>query len=374
MSGADRRVEVILSLRTLLLVAGAVALAAALVTIRSAVVLVFFALFLALVFEYPTRALMRRARVGRGLAATTVVLGFVAFLLAIGTALIVPLVDDLALFLRSLPEIVQSLQESRAFRWLRESGLGDEAEQAAADLAGRIPGTVGGFFGLVGEALTTALVLFTVTFLALFLVIDMPRIREAAASVLMPDTADRVVGIWEQITRTISRWAVGALVVAIVAGTVQGVTAALLGSSYALALGLIAGLLDLIPNIGATIAAFILVPVILAEEGLVKAVIMLVVIVAYQQVENNLVTPTVMGRATDISAFLVILGVLVFGSLLGVLGALVAVPVTATIQIVLREVSAERRTRVAAAKEAREAEARAAAAGQAEPAADAPLA
>ena len=357
MGGADRRVEVILSLRTLLLVAGAVALAAALVTIRSAVVLVFFAFFLALVFEYPTRALMRRAHMGRGLAATTVVLGFVALLLALGTALVVPLVDDLALFLRSLPEIVQSLQESRAFRWLRESGLGDEAEQAAADLAGRIPGTVGGFFGLIGEALTTALVLFTVTFLALFLVIEMPRLREAVASVLMPETSERVLGIWEQITRTISRWAVGALVVAIVAGTVQGLTAALLGSSYALALGLIAGLLDLIPNIGATIAAFILVPVILAEEGVVKALVMLVVIVGYQQVENNLVTPTVMGRATDISAFLVILGVLVFGTLLGVLGALVAVPVTASIQIILREVTAERRARVAAAKEAQEADA-----------------
>lgn len=355
MNGAARRVEVILSLRTLLLVAGAVAIAAALVTIRSAVVLVFFAVFLALVFEYPTRTLMRRLHIGRGIAATTVVLGFVLLFIALMVALVAPLVDDLAVFLRSLPEILESLQESRAFRWLRESGLGDEAEQAARDLAGRIPGTVGGFVGLIGEALTTALVLFTVTFLSLFLVIEMPKIREAVGSVLMPETADRVLGVWEQITRTISRWAIGALVVAIIAGTVQGVTAALLGSSYALALGLIAGLLDLIPNIGATIAAFVLVPVILAEEGPIDALIMLGVIIGYQQVENNLVTPTVMGRATDISAFLVILGVLVFGTLLGVLGALVAVPVTASIQIVLREVTAERRAHVAAAKAEREA-------------------
>lgn len=353
MREAARRVEVILSLRTLLLVAGAVALAAALVSIREAVVIVFFAVFLAFVFEYPTRALMRRLRLGRGLAATVVVLGFVLFVLAVGTALVVPLVDDLARFLRSLPEIVESLQESQALRWLRESGLGDEAEQAAADLAGRIPATVGGFFGIVGEALTTALLLFTVTFLALFLVIEMPQLRRAVESLLMPETADRVLGVWEQITRTISRWAVGALVVAIIAGTVQGLTAALLGSSYALALGLIAGLLDLIPNIGATLAGFVLVPVVFAEEGLVKALVMLAVIVGYQQVENNLVTPTVMGRATEISAFLVILGVLVFGSLLGVLGALVAVPVTATIQIIVREVTAERRALVEAARETR---------------------
>ena len=134
MSEGTRRVEVILSLRTLLLVAGAVALAAALVSIRSAVVLVFFAVFLALVFEYPTRTLMRRARIRRGLAATTVVLGFVLLFIALAVALVAPLVDDLANFLRSLPEILESLQESRIFRWLRESGLGDEAEGAPESL------------------------------------------------------------------------------------------------------------------------------------------------------------------------------------------------------------------------------------------------
>jgi predicted PurR-regulated permease PerM len=156
--------------------------------------------------------------------------------------------------------------------------------------------------------------------------------------------------LWDRITRTVSRWAIGASAIAIIAGTVQGTTAWIVGSSYALALGVIAGLLDLIPTIGATIAGFILVPTILAEEGLTAALIMLAVILVYQQVENNVITPTVQGKAVDISGFFVMLGVTIFGALLGVLGALVAVPVTASIQIIVKEVTAERRARIAAAK------------------------
>jgi len=171
----------------------------------------------------------------------------------------------------------------------------------------------------------------------------------------MPTEEERWLELWERITQTVSRWAIGVIMIATIAGTIQGTTAALLGSSYALALGVIAGVLDLIPNLGATIAGFILVPTILAEEGLTDALIMLVVILAYQQLENNVLGPTIYGKATNISAFFVILGVTLFGALLGVLGALVAVPVTASLQLVVQEVTKERRARMAAARAALEA-------------------
>jgi predicted PurR-regulated permease PerM len=172
---------------------------------------------------------------------------------------------------------------------------------------------------------------------------------------LLPQDADRWLEVWERVTETVSRWAIGALTIALIAGTVQGGTAALLGSSYALALGVIAGVLDLIPNLGATIAGFILVPAIYAEEGLTDALIMLAVVLVYQQLENNLLSPTIYGRAVNISAFFVILGVTLFGALLGVLGALVAVPVTASLQIVAQEVTRARREGIAEARAALEA-------------------
>jgi putative heme transporter len=130
------------------------------------------------------------------------------------------------------------------------------------------------------------------------------------------------------------------------------VTAWLLGSSFALALGVIAGLLDMIPNLGATIAGFIIVPTLWAEEGIGAALIMLVVVLVYQQVENNVLTPKIQGKAVNLSGFFIIVAVTLFGALLGVLGALTAVPLAAMLQIFVQELTTERRARVAAAKAA----------------------
>jgi predicted PurR-regulated permease PerM len=170
----------------------------------------------------------------------------------------------------------------------------------------------------------------------------------------MPGEDDRWLAVWERVTESISRWAIGVIVIATIAGTTQGVTAWLLGSSYAVALGVIAGLLDMIPNLGATIAGVILVPVILAEEGLTAALIMLAVVLIYQQVENNVITPKVQGKAVHLSGFFIIVSVTLFGALLGVLGALTAVPLAATIQILVQELTKARREQVAEAKAALE--------------------
>ena len=147
----------------------------------------------------------------------------------------------------------------------------------------------------------------------------------------------------------------GVVVIAVIAGTVQGLTAWLLGSSYALGLAVIAGLLDMIPNIGAILAGFILVPALWAEEGITAAIIMLVVLLVYQQIENNVVTPKVQGAAVNLSAFFIIVAVTLFGALLGVLGALTAVPLAAVIQIFVQELTKARREKVAAAHTALEA-------------------
>ena len=116
---------------------------------------------------------------------------------------------------------------------------------------------------------------------------------------------------------------------------------------------LIAGLLDMIPNIGATIAGFILVPALWAEEGLTAAIIMLVVaprLPAGREQHPDTEDP---GRRPSTSpAFFIIIAVTLFGALLGVLGALTAVPLAATIQIFVQELTVARRQKVAAARAA----------------------
>ena len=154
-------------------------------------------------------------------------------------------------------------------------------------------------------------------------------------------------------TTAISRWAVGVVIIATIAGTTQGLTAWLLGSSYALGLAVIAGLLDMIPNIGATIAGFILVPALWAEEGITAAIIMLVVLLVYQQVENNILTPKIQGEAVKLSGFFIIVAVTLFGALLAAL-APTAVPLAATVQIFIQELTKARRESVAVAREVHE--------------------
>jgi putative heme transporter len=176
--------------------------------------------------------------------------------------------------------------------------------------------------------------------------------KRALGSVLMPGEDERWLGVWERVTESVSRWAIGVVVIATIAGTTQGVTAWLLGSSFALGLGVIAGLLDMIPNLGATLAGFILVPAIWAESGVGAAIVMLIVVLVYQQVENNILTPKIQGRAVNLSGFFIIVSVTLFGALLGVLGALTAVPLAATVQIFVQELTKARRDKVAAARAA----------------------
>jgi predicted PurR-regulated permease PerM len=347
-----KRVAIEIPVRTILLVALVVGVAAALVSIADALLLVFLGIFLALVFELPVRALMRWTGLGRGAAATIVILGAVVVVTVGALLLLVPLAASLRDFLKDLPQIVDQLRESDELSWLGDSGAAENVQSGADEASVNVPDTVAALLGVAGKAFEVAISLFTVVFLALFLIIDMSRLQTALSSVLTPGQSERWLDVWERITETVSRWAVGALVIAVIAGTVQGTTAWLVGSSYALALGLIAGALDLVPMIGATIAGFILVPTVLAEEGLTAALIMLAVVLVYQQVENNLLTPTIQGKAVEISAFFIILGVTIGGALLGPLGALVAVPVVGSLQIVVLTITAERRAALAPTREA----------------------
>lgn len=347
---APRRVELLVPIRTLVVVGIAVALAAAFRTIGDTFLIVFVGIFLALVFEYPVRFVMAKTRLGRGLAATVTVLGTALAVTALALVLLVPLVGSVRDYLQDLPEIVEQLQSADGLSWLGDSGAGENVQDGAQSVSVSVPDAISAVLGIAGSFFTLFIAAFTILFICLFLLTDIGNLKRSLASVLMPDQEARWMPVWDRVTEAVSRWAIGVVVVATIAGTVQGTTAWLLGSSYALALGVIAGLLDMIPNIGATIAGFILVPTLWAEEGMTAAIIMLIVVLVYQQVENNIVTPKVQGKAVQLSAFFIIVAVTLFGALLGVLGALTAVPLAATIQILIQELSTARREEVAEAK------------------------
>ena len=357
-AGASRRVELILPMRTVLLVAASVLVLAAFAAIGDTFLIVFIGIFLALVFEYPVRYLMSKTKMSRGVAAAVIVLGTFAAVTLIGLLFLVPLVGSVRDFLQNLPALVEQLRESDELSWLGDSGAAENVQTGAEKVSASVPDAIAGVIGFAGDFFSAFLIVFTIIFICVFLLSDIANMKRALGSVLMPGEDERWLGVWERVTTSISRWAIGVVVIAAIAGFTQGMTAWLLGSSYALALGVIAGLLDMIPNIGATIAGVILVPALWAEEGLAAAIIMGVVLLVYQQIENNVLTPKIQGVAVNLSGFFIIVAVTLFGALLGVLGALTAVPLAATIQIFIQELTKTRREKVAAANAALEAAAK----------------
>jgi putative heme transporter len=351
-AGGSRRVELVLPMRTLLLVAATFGVIAAFVAIGETFLIVFVGIFLALVFEYPVRYVMAKTGMSRGLAATVTVIGAALAVFVLALLLLVPLVGGVRDFLQDLPATVEQLRESDELSWLGDSGAAENVQAGSEEISTSVPDAVSAVLGIAGGFFSAFLITFTIIFVCLFLLSDIANMKRALGSVLMPGEDERWLGVWERVTTSISRWAIGVVVIATIAGTTQGLTAWLLGSSYAVALGVIAGLLDMIPNIGATIAGVILVPALWAEQGLTAALIMLVVLLVYQQVENNVLTPKIQGKAVNISGFFIIVAVTLFGALLGVLGALTAVPLAATIQIFVQELTKARRAEVAAARAA----------------------
>jgi predicted PurR-regulated permease PerM len=189
---------------------------------------------------------------------------------------------------------------------------------------------------------------FSVTFLTLFGLIDEPRVRSGIGSLLYRDSRERYERVADRIIKTTSRYMLGNLAISLICGTVYGITAVILGLPHALALAVIAGILDLIPNIGALLAG-IIIGIVALSVSLGALIAFVIVIVVYQQIENYVLQPTIIGRAARVSGFTVIVSVLVFGSLFGVIGAIIGVPTAAALQIVAEELTASRRARVAAA-------------------------
>ena len=346
----------LLPMRTVLLVAATAGVLAAFWAIGDTFLIVFIGIFLALVFEYPVRYVMAKTHMSRGLASAITVIGTALAVLVIALLFLVPLVGAVRDFLHDLPQTVEQLRESDELSgWFGNSGAAQNVQSGAEKVSSGVPDAISAVLGIAGGFFSAFLVTFTIIFICLFLLSDIVKLKQALGSVLMPGEDVRWLNVWERVTNTISRWAIGVVVIAVIAGTTQGLTAWLLGSSYALGLAVIAGLLDMIPNIGATIAGFILVPALWAEEGLSAALIMLAVLLVYQQIENNILTPKIQGAAVNLSGFFIIIAVTLFGALLGVLGALTAVPLAATIQIFVQELTKARREQVSEAKAAKEA-------------------
>jgi predicted PurR-regulated permease PerM len=348
----SQRVEVVVPVRTLLVLLAFGLLVALAILSLGTLLSIFLATVIALGIDPLVTGFERRGW-KRGPAALAVFAGLFLAVLVIALAAAGPVWDQIVEFVNALPELWEDLTNTAVFQDIISTGGADDTiKNALHDLAAGLPEAATTLLGIAGGVFGSVLSLVTLTFLALFLVMERPQIVDWLFGFTAPDTEGRWRPVVDESILAVSSSLLGNIAISVVAGTVAGLSSWILGLPFPVVLAVIAGFLDLIPQVGATIASIVLVAVALTV-GTTEAVVMLVIQLIYQQVENYVVYPIVYRRAVELSAFTTIIAVLIASSILGVVGAILAVPFAAVIKIVLREASAPRRERMAGLRTAR---------------------
>jgi predicted PurR-regulated permease PerM len=329
----QRRIVIDVPTRTIVRVIALVLAAAAAVKILGAVshVLTWIAVavFLAVALEPVVRVTERwMSRTWAVLAVFTGLLMLVALFLAV---LIIPIatqVDDLR---DAAPGYLQRLERNQTIRDLNQRY---KLVQKAQDAAKQAPARV---FGAAGRFVNGVVATLTVLFLTLFLMFELPTMSRGLLSLLSEEQAGRVRLVATDVNRSIGGYVLGNLAISVIAGATVGISLWILGVPYAAALAVFMGVCDLVPLVGATVGALAAIGVAFATQGVTAGIVMIVINVVYQQFENHILQPIVYRKTVQLSAFLVLVAVLIGGELMGVLGALVAIPIAGSIQLVVRE-------------------------------------
>jgi predicted PurR-regulated permease PerM len=341
--------EISVSMRTILLVAGVVAIGWALTSVASVLLVIFVSVFSIAVLSPVVTAMERRLRWSRRLCAAVLMLAIVIVLGAVVLIVAQAMVSGVRDFSDDLPRLVDDARQSDLGRSITGgSNALETLAQHTSEITSGVARVSGGVADVGVSAFGAVTLALSVMFLTLFGLVDERRVRDWIGGLLYREDRERVLQVTDRIVQTTSRYMLGNLAISVICGTVYGVTAVILDVPYPLALAVIAAILDLIPSIGATIAG-IVVSLVALSVSPTALIVFLIVMVVYQQIENYILQPTIIGKAARISGFTVLASVLVFGALFGLIGAIIGVPIAAGIQIVVEELTAARRARVAGA-------------------------
>jgi predicted PurR-regulated permease PerM len=301
---------------------------------------VFVAAFLAVALNPAVRWLQRR-RVPRLAAIGAVFLGLILVVAGIGALVLPPLVQqirEIGAYLidafRQPGGLNQVLQDVA-----NRFGLGayvDEIRAQLAELPGRLGGAAGPLLAVTGSIIGSVTALVSVLLLTFFLLKDGERFVEAGLNFIPETTRPSLRRVLEESARAVSNYISGNLLISLIAGVTVYIVMLILGMPYAITLALLVALLDLIPLVGATLGAIIVILVALFINP-VWALVLLIYFLVYQQVENNFLQPLIYGRSVHLPPLVVFLAVLIGAQLLGILGALLAIPVAEMIRIALVE-------------------------------------
>jgi predicted PurR-regulated permease PerM len=316
-------------------VAVTVGLVEMIITARAVLVLIGLALFLAIGLE-PAVSVLTRRWLPRWAAVLTVMVAGLAVVGGFLTAAIPPLVRQATQFIAQTPTMLTRLQSHNSL--LGQLNNRFHLQQRLQQIfSGDASGLVNGLLGagqVVFGALASGLILLVLT---VYFVVDLPRIRATLYRLVPHSRRPRAILLGDEIFAKVGGYVLGNLLISLVAGILTFIFLAIFGVPYALLLSIFVAILDLLPVIGSTIAGVgvclvalsVSLPVCLATAGF---------FVVYRLVEDYLLVPRIIGRAVKVPALVTVVAVLLGGALLGIVGALVAIPVAAALLLLGQEI------------------------------------
>lgn len=311
---------------------------------RDLIVWMLVALFLAMALNPAVDWLQRRWITRRGLAVAVVFVAALLVIVGIAATFVPTLVREVNDFANAVPGYVHDLTKGKGkLGFLERKYEIVEKVREAISKSG-----VAGLLGLTGTALSVTKSIFnsivaaiTITFLTLFMLLEGPVWVERFYALLPDRSRPRWKRVGHDIYRAVGGYVTGNLAISVIAGAASTVVLLILGVPYAVALGLVVGIFDLIPLAGATIAAVIVTTVGFLHST-TAGIVLVVYFIVYQQIENQIIQPVVYGRTVKLSPLAVLVAVLAGAQLAGIIGALGAIPIAAAIQVVALDILAQR--------------------------------
>jgi predicted PurR-regulated permease PerM len=265
----------------------------------------------------------------------------------IGYAFIPTLVDNVNTFVDAVPGYVHDLKKGKGRLGFLETKY-HVVERLESYVkhggAKKLLGLSGAAISVTKGVLNFIVGSVTVAFLTFFMLLEGPAWMERFYGLLPAESQPRWRAVGHDIYRQVGGYVTGNLLISLIAGSLTTFALLALGVPYAVALGLLVGLLDLIPLVGATIAA-VIVAAVAFLHSVPAGIVIIVFFIVYQQVENHILQPLVYNRTVALSPLAILVSVLIGAELAGVLGALGAIPVAGAIQVLILDFLRARRER-----------------------------
>ena len=302
--------------------------------VASVLVIVGVALFIAIGLNPIIELLVSRS-VPRGVAVAIVTLGFVLVVVAFIVVVIPPIAHEVNLLINNYPRYRANLIAGRGWAGrlthkLHLTGYLDGKSKVKLPVASGLLGA--GKFLLSATVATVSIVALTIYFL-----IALPGVKRLWLSLIARSRRERVGLLTDEVFSRVGGYMLGNLLTSVISAVGTYIWLVIFGVPYALLLALVVGVFDLIPMVGSTIAG-VIVSLVALSKGLPIGIATACFYIAYRFLEDYLLNPRVMKHTVKVTPGLTIIATLIGGSLLGLIGALIAVPIAATIQLLLQEV------------------------------------